>query len=353
MTTIIKESSAYLRPILEMSTVLLLGLVIGGALMAIWGYDPLKAYSALFKGSFGDIFSIANTLSRATPLILTGSTFAIGVRAGLFNIGAQGQMIMGAVAALAFSTLPLPPGLLLIVALGAALLAGAIWSLPASILKVTRGVHEVISTIMLNWIAVWLAIYLIVNLLNDPQRGLRTIKASPGARFPLIFPGSDLTAAIFLSLFFALIIYFILWHMTTGFELRCTGFNPLAARYAGINPARSINLAFILGGMAAGMTGATQVLGRFPYAITNDLSTLGNLGFDGIAVALVGRNHPLGIIGAATFFGALESGAGLMGFKAGVPLDMIRVVQGIIIFAVAVPEVWKLFRRFSFWRRSR
>ncbi len=323
----------------------MLGLLVGGALMAMWGYDPLNAYGALFRGSFGDINSVANTLSRATPLILTGLTFAVGVRAGLFNIGAQGQMIMGATVAVALSTLPLPPVLLLVVALGGAILAGAIWSLPASILKVTRGVHEVISTIMLNWIAVWLAIYLIVNLLNDPQRGLRTISAPPGARFPSIVPGSNLTAALFLSLITALIVYFILWYMTIGFELRCTGFNPQAARYAGINPANSINLAFILGGALSGMAGATQVLGRFPYAITNDLSTLGNLGFDGIAVALVGRNHPLGAIGAAIFFGALESGAGLMGFQSGVPLDMIRVVQGVIIFAVAVPEAWQLVRK--------
>lgn len=327
-----------------MGSVLLMGLGAGAALMAGWGYDPLNAYTALFRGAFGDINRVANTFGRATPLILTGLTFAVGVRAGLFNIGAQGQMIIGAVTAIACSLLPLPPVLLLVVALAGAIVAGAIWSLPASILKVTRGVHEVISTIMLNWIAVWLAAYLIVNLLNDPHRGLRTISAPPGARFPVVFPGSNLTAALFISLITALIVYFILWYMTMGFELRCTGFNPQAARYAGINPANSINLAFILGGVLAGMAGATQVLGRFPYAITNDLSTLGNLGFDGIGVALVGRNHPLGVIGAAVFFGALESGAGLMGFQSGVPLDMIRVVQGVIIFAVAVPEAWQLVR---------
>jgi len=197
---------------------------------------------------------------------------------------------------------------------------------------------------MLNWIAVWLAMYLVINLLSDPQRGERSIVATLSARFPLIMGGSDLTYAILASIAFAIVIYWILWHMVPGFELRCSGLDAAAARYAGINPRRSINLAFVLGGMAAGLAGATQVLGRFPYAVDNGLGVLATLGFDGIAVALVGRNHPLGTIMAAVFFGALSAGAGLMGFRANVPLDVIRVVQGTIILAVAVPELWRLLR---------
>jgi len=334
-----------LRPSLEVILALAIGLLLGAAFMAVWGYDPWRAYLGLLEGSLGNWHSLSDTLSRAAPLIITGLTFAIGVRAGLFNIGAQGQMILGALVAVAASTIRLPPGLHLIVAMGLAMLAGAAWSLPASWLKVRRGINEVISTIMLNWIAVWLAGYMVINFLNDPQRGWISVMAAPTARFPKIVAGSDLTYAIFASLAFALAVYWVLWHMTPGFELRCSGLNPEAARYAGIEPRRSINLAFILGGLAAGLAGATQILGRYPYSLDNGLSILGTLGFDGIAVALVGRNHPLGAILAGLFFGALAAGAGMMGFRAGVPLDLIHIVQGIIILTIAAPEGWRLLHR--------
>jgi len=313
--------------------------------MAAFGYDPWRAYLALLQGSFGDRHSLANTLSRATPLFLTGLTFAIGVRAGLFNIGAQGQMIIGAIAAVAAGTLPLPPGFHPLIAMSLAMLAGVAWSLPASWLKVRRGINEVISTIMLNWIAVWLAGYLILRFLNDPLRGgWISIMAAPSARFPLIMRGSELSYAILPSLTFVIAMYWVLWHMVPGFELRCSGLNPAAARYAGIDPRRSINLAFILGGLAAGLAGATQILGRFPYSLDNGLTILGTLGFDGIAVALVGRNHPLGIVPAGIFFGALAAGGGMMGYEVRIPLDMIDIVRGAIVLAIAAPEIWKLLR---------
>lgn len=335
------RSQPFLQAILALAT----GLLIGAVLMAVLGYNPWKAYLALFEGALGNRYGIASTFSRATPLILTGLTFAIGVRAGLFNIGAQGQMTFGALVAVAAGTLPLPPGLHVLVALGFAMLAGAVWSLPAAYLKTSRGVHEVVSTIMLNWIGTWLATYLIITFLNDPVRGERSIQIASTARFPTVIFGSDLTYAILCSIAFAITTYWILWHMTPGFELRCSGFNIGASRYAGINPARSVRLAFILGGLAAGLAGATQVLGRHPYALDNRLDMLATLGFDGIAVALVGRNHPLGIIGAGLFFGALQAGAGLMAFRARVPIDMIRVVQGTIVLAIAAPEIWELVRR--------
>ncbi|MCR4404063.1 MAG: ABC transporter permease [Candidatus Acetothermia bacterium] len=345
MRTILLTIASRGKPVLEVIAALLIGLLLGAALMAGWGYDPWKAYLALLEGSFGNLYSLASTLSKATPLILTGLTFAIGLRAGLFNIGAQGQMVLGALVAVAASTLRLPTGLHLVVALALAMFAGAAWSLPASWLKGRRGISEVISTIMLNSIAVWLARYLLLHFLNDPQRGgWISIMAGPSARFPTLVPGSELTYSIFASLAFALAAYWLLWHMVPGFELRCSGLNAAAARYAGIEPQRSINLAFILGGLAAGLTGATQVLGRFPYSLDNGLTILGTLGFDGIAVALVGRNHPLGIIVAAVFFGALSAGGGLMGFRARVPLDVTYIVQGVIILAVAAPEIWRILR---------
>ena len=338
----LRERLFGLRVLGEVGLALVLGLTLGAAIMALRGYDPWKAYQALFLGAFGDRYGIANTLSRATPLILTGLTFAVGVRAGLFNIGAQGQMLLGAlVAVLIGGLLELPPGVHVLVTVLGAMLAGALWSLPAAFLKLVRGVHEVISTIMLNWIAFWLTSYLVVTHLSQ---GRRSLQAAPEARFPMVMAGSDLSYALLLGIAFAAWVYWLLWHHVTGYELRAAGLSPEAARYGGVRPNRSLVWAFALGGLAAGAAGAVEVLGRFPFAITNDLSNLGTLGFDGIAVALVGRNHPLGIILSAIFFGALAAGSTMMGFRAGVPIDMIQIVQGIIILAIAAPEMWRVVK---------
>lgn len=334
-----------LRPLAGVVMAILLGLLIGAVLMALWGYDPLAAYAALLEGALGSQYAIANTLSRATPLILTGLTFGIGVRAGLFNIGAQGQMTAGAAAAVAAGgLLHLPAGLHLLVAALASMAAGALWSLPAALLKVSRGVHEVISTIMLNLIGLWLVTYLVVTYLTDPIRGERSFQVAASARFPDLLVNGGLTYAFIAALTLAVVMHAVLRHLTSGYELRAAGLNPEAARYAGMRPNWSLTLAFLLGGLAAGLAGATQVLGRFPYALTNTLSTLGTLGFDGIAVALLARNHPLAAIPSALFFGILAAGAFQMGSQAGVPIDMVQIVQGTIILVVAVPELWRLGR---------
>ena len=341
--TVSMRIGGLLRPLLEVGGALLLGLLLGAALMALWGYDPWAAYRALFTSAFGDRFALANTLSRATPLILTGLTFAIGVRAGLFNIGAQGQMYVGALAAVVIGgLLEPPPGLHLPLALAGAMVTGALWSLPAALLKLARGVHEVISTIMLNWIALWLAQYVVLTYLSE---GRRSIQVAPEARLPLITVGIDLSSALLVGVAFALAVYGLLWHHVAGYELRAAGLNPEAARYGGVRPGRQLLRAFLLGGWAAGLAGAVEVLGRFPFALTNDLSNLGTLGFDGIAVALVGRNHPLGVMLSAVFFGALAAGRTMMEFRAGVPTDMIQIVQGVIVVAIAAPELWRLGRR--------
>ncbi len=341
------------RPALDVVAALVLGLGVGAVTMWAFGYDAFKAYEGLFQGSFGKASGIANTFFYATPLILTGLTFAIGVRAGLFNIGAQGQMLVGAIAAVAVGAIPIgdfipwhPLALVvhLALAMAAAMLAGALYSLPAAYLKATRGVHEVISTIMLNWIAVWGVRFLAVRVLSDPGRAEKTISMPDTAQFATFVARSELTHVLWISLIMAVVIYWVLWHMPAGYGLRSTGFNPDATRYAGINPRKSMNLAFILGGLAAGMAGASQILGRPPvYAMYTDLSTLANIGFDGIAVALIGRNHPLGVILGAVFFGALNAGLSTMQFKAQVPFEMVRVIMGIIVIAIAIPELGRIF----------
>lgn len=340
------------KPAVDALCALVVGLGVGAILMAVFGYDPWKAYIGLYKGAFGNPARFADTLFNATPLVLTGLTFAIGVRAGLFNIGAQGQMLLGAIAVVAVGTLPVgdwiqPHALATVVhmtlALGTAMALGALYSLPAALLKITRGVHEVISTIMLNWIAVWLVRFLAVRVLADPARAEKTISMPDTAQLTTIVARSDLTHALWISLAFALLIYWILWHLPAGYGLRSTGLNLDATRYAGINPRKSMNLAFLLGGCASGLAGATQILGRPPiYAMYTDLSTLANFGFDGIAVALLGRNHPLGIIFGAVFFGALSAGTRMMQYEAQVPFEMARVIQGVIVLAVAIPELGRI-----------
>ncbi len=335
-----------LNPVTESVIAGLIGLAIGAVIMLVYGYDPVAAYISLFRGSFGSVYSWAESLANATPLILTALTFAVAMRGGLFNIGAEGQLYIGALAAVAVSLIHLPYPLHVIVALLAAMLAGMIWSLPVAFLKLGRGVHEVISTIMFNWIAHFFAFYLIANVLTDPKRGEKTISIAETSRLARILPDTSLNYGLVVAVVAAVVVLFLLWRTTGGFELRVSGFNPEAARYAGISRRRQILTAFLIGGATAGLAGAVQVMGRPPtYALISGLPQFVNLGFDGIGVAMIGRNHPIGIVFAAIFFGGLLVGGRIMQFSPGVPLEMVRVVEGVIILALAVPELKRVFVR--------
>lgn len=329
-----------LKPLGESVFAWFIGLGLGACIMALWGYPPIEAYRSLFSGVFGSTYGLSSALAMATPLILTGLTFAIGVRGGVFNIGAEGQMYMGALAAVAVSAANLPPGVHILATILAGMTAGAIWSLPASFLKTYRGVHEVISTIMLNWIALYLGMFLVNKYLGDPTQAEQSIKTPLTAKLPVLIEGTSLTYAIFPSVILAVLLYLVLWRTPLGFEIRVVGLNPQAANYAGIDEKLSITTTFIFGGFAAGLAGVLQITGHPPsYALYTDFSNLRNLGFDGIGVALIGKNHPIGVIFAAIFFGALHVGARNMQIFAGVPLQIIRVIQGIIIISLAAPEL--------------
>jgi simple sugar transport system permease protein len=318
-----------------------MGILVGALVMTLWGRDPWASYWALLTGALGSVRAFTSTVSRSLPLVLTGLTFAVGVRAGLFNIGAQGQMVIGAVVALSCGLLSLPAGLGLVTALALAAVAGVVWALPVALLKLFRGVSEVISTIMLNWVAHWLVLFLVVQKLADPLRGERTFQVPLGMRFPAI--SGELTWSLGVAVGSALLVYAFLWHHAKGYEVRAAGLNPRAAKASGISVRRATSTAFLLGGIAAAWAGAIQVVGRFPYAITSDLATFGNLGFDGIAVALIGRSHPLGVLAGALFFGTLATGAARMGLR-GIPIDMIYIVQGVIVISTAVPGALQLLR---------
>jgi general nucleoside transport system permease protein len=337
-----------LHPALESILAAIVGLLIGALLMYIWGFNPWRAYIALFKGAYGGSYEWASSIARGTPLILTALTFSICLRAGMFNIGAEGQMFVGAMAAITIAYLALPSGVGTIVGLVFAALAGAVWSIVPAILKITRGVSEVISTIMFNWIGRWLTLYITIFWLADPRSAERTVRIPASARFPILVSRTDLSYSVFMAVGVALIIYFILWHTTIGYEVRAAGLNPTAARYGGIRSKRTMMMSFVLGGITAGLAGAAIVMGLPPtFAIVGGggMPNLTNIGFDGMAVAMVGRNHPIGILLAALFFGGLNAGGRVMQFYGSnpVPLEMVRVVMGAIVLAMSIPELARIF----------
>jgi simple sugar transport system permease protein len=339
------------RPLVESLVTIFIGLVAGGLLMFAFGYDPLKAYRVLFQGAFGSLADVLEVLAFATPLMLTALTFAVGVRAGLFNIGAEGQMYLGALgAAFVAGALPLPPGLHVVAATAFAMVCGALWALIPALLKIWRGVHEVISTIMFNWIAFHLSTYLAIYYLAEPGRAERTLPALTTARYPLVMRGSTLTLVILVAIAFCVGIYLYLWGTRRGYELRLVGENLEAARYAGVRAGNVLLLSFLIGGLAAGLAGASQITGRAPaWALYATLGNVITLGFDGIGVALVGRNHPIGGIFAAILFATLQHGGRYMEYHAGVLSELVRAINGLIVITLAVPEVWRIIR----WRLKR
>ena len=341
----IKRLAAMGRPLAESGAAVVIGLVVGAFLMLTFGYDPIRAYFALFSGAFGSAGGLLESLAFATPLMVTAVTFAVGVRAALFNIGAEGQMYVGAIGAtIVGGAILLPAGVHPAVATAVAMSLGALWALPAAILKIWRGVHEVVSTIMLNWIALYFVTYLIRTYFGEPGRAERAIPALPTARYPII--GATLTAIILVIVAFCIAVAILLWRTGVGFELRLVGDNPEAAKYAGASSGRAIMVSFLVGGLAAGLAGASQVLGRPPsWTIYATLGNLVNLGFDGIGVALIGRSHPIGGILAAVFYGGLAHGGRYMEYNVGVASEMVEAIQGIIVIALAMPEIVAIVRR--------
>ncbi len=336
----------------ESGIALLLGLAVAALLIIAYGYNPLLAYRWLFYGGFGSVHSILDTISYAMPLMLTGITFALGVKAGLFNIGAEGQAYMGAIGAIvAGALLPrmvnLPGVVIQILIILTAMLFGMLWSLVPALLKIYKGVHEVISTIMFNWIGYYLAMYLATHPpLVDPNRSEKTLSIVEAARFPVFTTQSILTNAIFISIAFCIAIYLFLTLTKAGFELRIVGANPDAARYSGVNQRKVILMSFLIGGLAAGLGGGLAIAGRPPvWALYGTLGNVAGIGFDGIGVALIGRNNPIGIIASAILIGGLWNGSRVMEPYSGVASELSKAINGLIIVMLSIPELWRLISK--------
>ncbi len=302
----------------------------------------LAAYGGLFEGAIGSPKALATSLTYSTPYILAGLAVALGFQCGLFNIGAEGQLYMGALLAtvIGFGVTGLPIYIHLPLAIVAGMLGGAIWGAIPGLLKAKTGAHEVINTIMMNYIAVKTVDYLVKNPLKDPTASLdRTPFVTPTARYPLILPQYELHAGFLVALAAIVFVWWFLFKTTWGFEIRTVGANPSVARYAGMSVSRNFVLAMGLSGALAGLAGIGIVLGRpSEYALKAAFST--GFGFDSIAVALLAKSHPFGIFPAAFLWGALRNGAGLMQVRAqGISIDLVNIIQALVIMFIAADEI--------------
>jgi ABC-type uncharacterized transport system permease subunit len=338
----------FLVPILAVFTALVIGAII------IWsvGGDPFTAYLGLVQGAFGSIRALSETTVWATPYIFAGLAVAVGFKGGLFNIGAEGQLAFGAVAAAwAGYALPslihseIPAVIHIIVAVGFGVIAGAIWGAIPGYLKAKTGAHEVINTIMMNYIALNITSFLLNGPMKDPSPSnviARTPLIAKSAQIMPIFEQYRFHWGFILALVIAYGVWWLLWKTKLGFEIRTTGLNPDAAKYAGIDVARTIVITMGLSGGLAGLAGAIEV------TALNHRHELGfsvGYGFDAIAIALLGKNHPVGIVIAALLFAAMRNGATRMQFLTQIPVDVISIIQALILLFVAADAIVRYIYR--------
>ena len=339
---------AYFRaaPITVPIYAVLTAVVIGSLVMLLAGSDPVRAYSALFSGAFGSGPAIARSLARSTPFIMAALAVTFGFKAGLFNIGAEGQLLVGALAAAwvgTFSGLAGLPALVVVpLVLLAGVVGGLIWGAIPGVLKARTGAHEVIVTIMLNAVALRMVDWLITSrapriLLDTTASVPHTVPISNSARMPALWPGTPLHWGFALALLLCAVVWFVLQRTTVGFEIRTVGANPSAAVYAGMSVNRTVVLVMAVCGALAGIAGASEVSGGTAGYLNPGL--LSGIGFDSIAIALLARANPFAVIPAAFLWGSLLAGGPTMQLQANVSLDIVRVVQALIILFVAADAI--------------
>ena len=356
------KASSFGQTLLIPGLAVLTGLIIGAIAIMATGENVFTAYGALFGGSFGTpqqfilgfqsffatgdtkellmaIYPLTESLVAATPYIFAALSVALGFRCGLFNIGAEGQVLMGALcsAYVGYSITGLPAYIHLPLAILAGALGGAVWGMIPGYLKARFGAHEVVNTIMMNWIAFKLSDW----LLNGPMKatGYRPVTPSieATAALPRFFPEPlRFNWGFVLALLVAWFVYWFLFKTTLRFEIRSVGANPDAAKYAGMNVTRNFVLVMAMAGALAGLAGSVQVLG-VDHWVGQGFSS--GYGFDSIALALLGKSHPVGVVLAALLFGFLRSGATRMQSLAGIPIDIISIIQGLIVIFIAAPAI--------------
>ncbi|MFH1939915.1 MAG: ABC transporter permease [bacterium] len=335
-------------------------LLVGAVVIMLIGENPIFVYKTLFSNAIGNRDGWGNVLFRATPLIFTGLAVAFAFRCGLFNIGGEGQMYIGTFLAtwVGFTFTNLPAFILIPLCILTAAAGGALWAAVPGILKAKTGVHEVIVTIMMNWIAASFTFFLVLKFKAPPTEAMvaagvkqmipHTREIAEAARLPRLYPilqslnidfpaYNQVNVSFFIAIGVAILAYYILWKTNLGYEIRAVGYSPLAAEYGGISVAKNIILAMMISGAFAGLVGTNEVMG-FKYKWRQELFT--GLGFNGIAVALLGKNHPLGVVLAAILFGILNYGGAIVNiFTEGrIPRELIMVLQAVIVIFVVISD---------------
>ena len=340
---------------------LAVALIVAAGVVALVGQNPLDVITVLVRGAFGTARGLSYTFYYATTFIFTGLAVAVAIHGGLFNIGGEGQAIMGGLGtglAALWLAAYLPVWLMLPVMLIFGAVFGMLWAAVPGYLQAYRGSHVVITTIMFNFIASSLLVYLLVNHLRPKgTMSVESVSFEPSAKLPgmhdslawfgVEWPSSPLNLSVFLALLAALGVYLFLWHTRAGFHLRAVGSSPSAAEYAGIRSKRQVMVAMAVSGALAGMVGMNEIAGVNGKLL---LEFVSGAGFTGIAVALMGRNHPVGIIFASVLFGALYQGGAEVAFEIrGFSRDMVVLLQGFIVlfsgamaYVIARPVGWVL-----------
>lgn len=325
---------------------ILIAFVVGAVVLLIAGINPLVAYQTLLRSIFGSPKYLAWSVVYATPLIFTGLSVAFSFRTGVFNIGAEGQFVVGTLAAACVGILvDLPSVLQIPLCLLAAVAAGAVWGVIVGFLKVRWGINEVLSMIMFNWIAYYLSNFMVnLSVLHKEGGGEATKDIVDSAKlvFPkavtqLLCPKSN--AGIILAVIAVIVIYLIIEKTTLGYKLKAVGFNRSAAEYAGIHVNKAIMTAMAISGALAGMAGAVQLMGnsfRVPQFAGQE-----GYGFEGITVALIGASNPIGVLFAGLFYGAMKYGSMKLSIV-DAPAEIVDIIMGTIVFCIAVSHVFRL-----------
>ncbi len=321
---------------------IIIALILTGIFIWAIGFNPLEAYSVLIQGAFKGKAALSETVVCAIPLIFSSLAFAVAYQCGIFNIGAGGQLYMGAVFATFVGTLEgMPPAVQLVLTMAAGILGGALWGLAVAELKIKFGANEMITTIMFNYIAMIFASYCV----SGPMKGSSAMglaqsdPVASGIRLTRFIQGTRLHTGLFIALILIIGYWILVWRTSKGYEMRVMGLSATAAQYSGINVKRNIILSLMLAGGIAGLGGCIEIL-----AIQGKLSAgfAGNIGFDGITVALLGDCTPIGILLSSLLFGALSSGSNKMQMIVGVPSAATTIIQAFIIIAIIVRNVFHI-----------
>lgn len=341
-----KKKSVFENPVVLTLLSILVGFIVGALFLALMGYDPIMVYTTMISGAVSKPRFLAYSVVYATPLIFVGLSVAFSFRTGVFNIGAEGQFVVGSMAAcLVGIFVDAPPLIHVTLCFLAAAAAGAIWGIIVAVMKVKWGINEVLSMIMFNWIAFYLSNYLVtVPAIHSDGTAEATKNVADSARILLpegmragLAPSSNY--GIVLALIFVVIVYLVIEKTTLGYELKAVGFNKNAAEYGGISVNKAVFTAMAISGALGGLGGAVHLLGmgeRISLFAGQE-----GFGFEGISVALIGASNPVGVFFSGLFYGALKYGGSKLNLV-GAPSEIIKVITGTIVFFIAISHVFKV-----------